>query len=43
LLAYTLAPIRGFSGVCWAIVAGWLLSDLLGFYMYKKVMLQKSS
>lgn len=43
LLAYSLAPVRGFSGVCWAIVVGWLLSDLLGFYMYKKVMLQKSS
>ncbi|WP_353097597.1 MATE family efflux transporter [Tissierella praeacuta] len=41
LLAYSFAPIRGFSGVCWAIVVGWLLSDLLGFYMYKKVMLQK--
>ncbi len=41
LLAYSFAPIRGFSGVCWAIVVGWFLSDLLGFYMYKKVMLQK--
>ncbi|MGN9164516.1 MATE family efflux transporter [Tissierellaceae bacterium HCP3S3_D8] len=43
LLAYSFAPIRGFSGVCWAIVVGWFLSDLLGFYMYKKVMLQKVS
>ncbi|WP_053956378.1 MATE family efflux transporter [Inediibacterium massiliense] len=43
LLAYSFAPIRGFSGVCWAIVVGWFLSDLLGFYMYKKVMLQKAS
>lgn len=43
LLAYSFAPIMGFSGVCWAIVLGWLLSDLLGFYMYKKVMLQKVS
>ena len=37
-LAYSLAPIKGFSGVCWAIVIGWLLSDILGFFMYKKVM-----
>lgn len=43
LLAYSLAPVRGFSGVCWAIVVGWFLSDLLGFYMYKKVMLQKKA
>ncbi len=43
LLAYSFAPIKGFSGVCWAIVIGWLLSDLLGFIMYKKVMLQKDS
>lgn len=38
LLAYSFAPIRGFSGVCWAIVIGWLLSDLLGFCMYKRIM-----
>jgi len=37
-LAYSFAPIKGFSGVCWAIVIGWLLSDILGFFMYKKVM-----
>jgi len=43
LLAYSFAPIKGFSGVCWAIVIGWLLSDLLGFIMYKKVMFQKDS
>lgn len=42
LLAYSFAPIKGFSGVCWAIVIGWFLSDLLGFYMYKKVMAKKS-
>jgi putative MATE family efflux protein len=42
LLAYYFAPIRGFSGVCWAIVIGWFLSDLLGFYMYKKVMSPKA-
>jgi len=41
LLAYSFAPIKGFSGVCWAIVIGWFLSDLLGFYMYKKVMAKK--
>lgn len=38
VLAYSFAPVKGFSGVCLAIVIGWLLSDLLGFYMYKKVM-----
>lgn len=43
LLAYSFAPIKGFSGVCWAIVVGWFLSDLLGFYMYKKVMLQEEN
>jgi putative MATE family efflux protein len=43
LLAYSFAPIKGFLGVCWAIVIGWLLSNLLGFFMYKKVMLQKDS
>lgn len=37
-LAYSFAPAMGFSGVCQAIVAGWLLSDLLGFYMYKKIL-----
>ena len=42
LLAYLFAPIKGFSGVCWAIVIGWFLSDLLGFYMYNKVMTKKS-
>ncbi|WP_101696410.1 MATE family efflux transporter [Clostridium minihomine] len=42
LFAYSFAPIRGFSGVCWAIVIGWFLSDLLGFYMYKKIMSQKA-
>jgi len=41
LLAYSFAPVKGFSGVCWAIVVGWFLSDLLGFYMYKKVMLKR--
>lgn len=41
LLAYSFAPILGFSGICWAIVVGWFLSDLLGFYMYKKVMVKK--
>jgi putative MATE family efflux protein len=41
LLAYSFAPIKGFSGVCWAIVIGWFLSDLLGFYMYNKVMTKK--
>ena len=41
ILAYSFAPIRGFSGICWAIVIGWLLSDMLGFYMYKRVMRQK--
>lgn len=41
LLAYSFAPAKGFSGVCWAIVIGWFLSDLLGFYMYRKVMTQK--
>lgn len=40
LLAYSFAPVKGFSGVCWAIVIGWFLSDLLGFYMYKKVISQ---
>ncbi|WP_313257425.1 MATE family efflux transporter [Lacrimispora sp.] len=43
LLAYSFAPVRGFSGICWAIVVGWFLSDLLGFYMYKKVMSQKAA
>ncbi|MFT4007471.1 MAG: MATE family efflux transporter [Lacrimispora sp.] len=38
LLAYTFAPVKGFSGVCWAIVAGWFLSDLLGLYIYKKTL-----
>lgn len=38
VLAYSFAPVKGFSGICWAIVIGWLLSDLIGFYMYKKVM-----
>lgn len=42
LLAYSFAPTLGFSGVCWAIVVGWFLSDLLGFYMYKKVMVKKT-
>ena len=43
LLAYSFAPFLGFSGVCWAIVAGWFLSDLLGFYMYKKIMNDKDA
>lgn len=43
LLAYSFAPVKGFSGICWAIVVGWFLSDLLGFYMYKKVMSQKAA
>lgn len=38
VLAYSFAPVKGFSGICQAIVIGWLLSDLLGFYMYKRVM-----
>ena len=42
LLAYGFAPTFGFSGICWAIVVGWFLSDLLGFYMYKKVMVEKT-
>lgn len=37
-LAYSFAPLKGFTGVCWAIVVGWLISDVLGFYCYKKVM-----
>lgn len=41
VLAYSFAPVKGFSGICWAIVTGWLLSDILGFYMYKKVMSKK--
>ncbi|MDN5343451.1 MAG: hypothetical protein PWP28_2331 [Oceanotoga sp.] len=41
LLAYSFAPKLGFSGICWAIIVGWFLSDILGFYMYKKVMLKK--
>ena len=41
LLAYSFASKLGFSGICWAIVVGWFLSDILGFYMYKKVMLKK--
>jgi putative MATE family efflux protein len=43
LLAYSFAPVKGFSGICWAIVVGWFLSDVLGFYMYKKVMSQKAA
>lgn len=43
VLAYTFASSHGFSGICWAIVAGWLLSDLLGFYMYKKIMSNKDA
>jgi len=42
LLAYSFAPTLGFSGICWAIVVGWFLSDLLGFYMYKKVMVKET-
>jgi putative MATE family efflux protein len=42
LLAYSFASTLGFSGICWAIVVGWFLSDLLGFYMYKKVMVKKT-
>lgn len=42
LLAYSFAPTLGFSGICWAIVVGWFLSDLLGFYMYKKVMVNET-
>lgn len=42
LLAYSFAPTLGFSGICWAIVVGWFLSDLLGFYMYKKVMVKRA-
>ena len=42
LLAYSFASTLGFSGICWAIVVGWFLSDLLGFYMYKHVLLNKS-
>lgn len=38
LLAYSLSPFQGFSGICLAIVAGWLLSDLLGFYMYRSIL-----
>lgn len=41
LLAYFFAPVRGFTGICWAIATGWLLSDLLGFYMYNRVMPKK--
>ncbi len=42
LLAYSFAPTLGFSGIGGAIVIGWFLSDLLGFYMYKKVMTTKT-
>lgn len=38
VLAYSFAPVKGFPGICWAIVVGWLLSDILGFCMYQKVM-----
>lgn len=38
LLAFSFTPFQGFSGICWAIVIGWLLSDLLGFYMYRRML-----
>lgn len=43
LLAYSFAPFQGFSGVCQAIVVGWLLSDLLGFYMYRVILKKNGS
>jgi putative MATE family efflux protein len=38
-LAYGMAKTSmGFTGICWAVVLGWFLSDILGFLMYKRVM-----
>lgn len=37
----TVAPSLGFASVCWAVVAGWLLSDLLGFWMYARIVATK--
>lgn len=42
LLAYSFAPAKGFLGVSLAIVTGWLLSDILGFFMYKKLVGKKT-
>lgn len=41
ILAYSFVTIMGLMSVCWVIFIGWFLSDLLGFYMYKKVMVEK--
>ena len=42
VLAYGLARTSmGFAGICWSIVIGWLLSNLLGTFMYKRVIQQQ--
>lgn len=38
-LAYGLARASmGFTGICWSIVIEWSLSNALGTFMYKRVM-----
>lgn len=39
ILAYALSPIKqiGLYGIWWAIPIGWILSDIVGFYYYKKI------
>lgn len=40
LLAFVLAKTSmGFTGISWSIVIGWFLSNLLGTFMYRKVMI----
>ena len=34
-LIITKTPL-GFTGVAWAVVIGWIISDSLGFYLYHK-------
>lgn len=38
VLAGAFAPLAGFSSIGWAIVVGWLVSDILGFALYRWIM-----
>lgn len=37
VLAYSLAPVFGVSGIWWAIPIGWLIADITGFVFMRKV------
>lgn len=37
LLAYSLAPVFGYTAIFWAIPIGWLLADILGFTVWLRI------